>query len=380
MRNCLLFGEVCTRSAALALVLCLGAPPAQAQPGDNTIIDAREALRKKDRAKLVAARATAAAQEHPLALWVDYWELSDRLGEARQEELNAFYARWSGSYVEDRLRNDWLLELGRRRDWANFAAEMPRFRMNDDREVTCYSLLAEHASGKDVRDKALVNWFEQRDSDDGCALMAATLVDAKVLSSDDIWLKLRLSVEQGRARLARSVAALVDKQAAAEVGELLDNPVRYLRRPGAVSGRHHQDLALLAVLRAATGDPEATAALMDERWQAALGPDRAAWAWSVIGKQAALKLSNEAPTYFKRAWAQLRGTPKAAHWSDDTLAWAARSASISGTRKLSVVGTMPPHEAWHPCPATTNAMVKYFTPVCCEMEARFGVGHNSMSA
>ena len=51
-------------------------------------------------------------------------------------------ARWSGSYVEDRLRNDWLLELGKRRDWANFTREFPRFRMNDDREVTCYAILS----------------------------------------------------------------------------------------------------------------------------------------------------------------------------------------------------------------------------------------------
>ncbi|MCK7495608.1 MAG: hypothetical protein MZW92_34815 [Comamonadaceae bacterium] len=44
---------------------------------------------------------------------------------AAADELEAFYARWSGSYVEDRLRNDWLLELGKRRDWANFAPRLP---------------------------------------------------------------------------------------------------------------------------------------------------------------------------------------------------------------------------------------------------------------
>jgi soluble lytic murein transglycosylase len=45
--------------------------------------------------------------------WVDYWELNNRLVEAKTDELEAFYARWPGSYVEDRLRNDWLLELGK---------------------------------------------------------------------------------------------------------------------------------------------------------------------------------------------------------------------------------------------------------------------------
>jgi len=341
----------------LLAALCLSSALPQsacAAPTSDPINEAREALRKRDAKRLSALRNSTRSEQHPLAMWVDYWEIGNRISEVKTEEIEDFYTRWSGTYVEDRLRNDWLLELGRRRDWSAFARDYPRFRMNDDREVSCYWQLTEHQSGKPVREAARALWFAQRDSDDGCALMAATLVDAKVLSSDDIWLKLRLSVEQGRARLARSVATLVDKQAAAEVTELLDNPVRYLRRPGALSGRHHQELALLAVLRAATNDPEATAALMDERWQSALGPDRAAWAWSIVGKQAALKLSNEAPVYFKRAWAQLRGTPKAAQWSDDTLAWAARSALRAGTNGdrwalvLRAIGSMSEAEQAEP--------------------------------
>ena len=37
-----------------------------------------------------------------------------------------------------------LLLLGRRGDWATFATELPRFRMNDDREVRCYALLVQY--------------------------------------------------------------------------------------------------------------------------------------------------------------------------------------------------------------------------------------------
>ena len=44
-----------------------------------------------------------------------------RIKELTVDEVEAFYARWPGSYVEDRLRNDWLLELGRRRDLAEGA-------------------------------------------------------------------------------------------------------------------------------------------------------------------------------------------------------------------------------------------------------------------
>ena len=140
---------------ALASVLALGAPPAAlADAVDDVVVRAREALRKKDQAQLAAARQVVLKVQHPLAGWVDYWELQNRLDTARQDELDAFWARWPDTYVEDRLRNDWLLELGRRRDWANFRAEVSRFRMNDDREVTCYTLLTQHLDGQDVRTAA----------------------------------------------------------------------------------------------------------------------------------------------------------------------------------------------------------------------------------
>jgi soluble lytic murein transglycosylase len=160
--------------------------------------------------------------------------------------------------------------------------------------------------------------------------MGATLVESKVFRADDTWLKLRLSVEANRPRLARAVAPLIDKQATTDVGELLDNPVRYLRRHGSASGSQGSELALLAIIRTATSDPDAAAALMDERWHSALGAERAAWAWAVIGKQSAMRLSIDAPQHYKRALAALPGTPRAAQWTDEMLAWAARSALRAG--------------------------------------------------
>ena len=127
------------RALLAAACLATSAVPAAAQASaqDSTVVDAREAARKRDRTRLAAARAAMEAGNHPLLPWVAYWDLNSRLGEATVDEVEAFYARWPGSYVEDRLRNDWLRELGKRRDWANLARDYPRFRMNDDREVTC---------------------------------------------------------------------------------------------------------------------------------------------------------------------------------------------------------------------------------------------------
>ena len=316
------------RSLGLALLATSLAAPlsASAAPGDGAIVEAREALRKKDRQGLKVARAAAMASGHPLAQWADYFELNNRLAEAQQHELDAFYARWPGTYVEDRLRNDWLLELGKRRDWANFAVEYPRFRMNDDREVRCYALLLEHQSGKDVKDEALSTWLAQRDADDGCALMAATLIDAKQFGSLEVWRKARFAIDANRPRAARQAVALLSTTAASSVNELADNAARFLAKGASAATRPGAELATLALMRLASNDPDAAAFQLNDRWDKALPPDLAAWAWASVAKQAALKLLPDASTHFQRAAQHASRGGAEPDWPDDTLAWKARAA------------------------------------------------------
>ena len=314
--------------SALALLLACGQMPAAvaAPTADTVINDARDALRKKDRVRLSAARATALAANHPLAQWADYWELLNRINEAPQSEASAFMARWPGTYVEDRFRNDWLLELGRRRDFVNFAVEYPRFRMNDDREVSCYALLIDHQSGKDVRNAALAAWLVQRDADDGCALMASTLFDAKQLTAADAWRKARFAIDANRPRAARLAAGLVSTEAAVAVTALADNPALYLQRSATVSTRTGAELATLALMRLGSNDPEAAAAQLTERWDRALPADLSAWAWAMVAKQSAIKLQPEAADHFQRAALRSTTGGRELDWPDDTLAWKVRAA------------------------------------------------------
>ncbi|HUG25007.1 lytic transglycosylase domain-containing protein [Piscinibacter sp.] len=314
--------------AGTAWALCglLAAPAACAQTGDETILEANDAFRKKDKDRLAAARAAAMAGRHPLATWVEYWDLTQRLADAAQPEIDAFYARWKDTYVEDRLRNDWLLELGRRRDWANFAVDFPRFRMNDDREVTCYALLTEHLAGKGVAAPARAAWFAQTFDDDGCALLARTLVDAKVFGSADIWRKARLAIDAKRAPVARQAAALIGESTVAPVQALVDNPARFLARHSARDSRAHAELAALALMRMAGNDPGVAAVALTDRWERALPRDLASWAWASVAKQSAMRLLPEAPDHYRRA-AMLAGRSSGdVEWPESTLDWKVRAA------------------------------------------------------
>ncbi|MDQ6640212.1 MAG: lytic transglycosylase domain-containing protein, partial [Pseudomonadota bacterium] len=309
----------------LALVAALPRA-AMAQGFETTIVDARDSFRRHDRVRLAALRAQAAAERNPLAMWVDYWELTNRINEVQPPEFAAFAQRWSGTYVEDRLRNDWLLELVRRRDRAAFAADYPRFRMNDDREVTCFALANDQLSGKDVRDAGLAAWLAQKDADDGCAFLAATLVDAKQLAPADIWKKVRASIEAGRPRAARQAAGLISDAAGAAMAEIVDSPARYLAKKAGTATRADAELATLALARLAATDSETAAALLAERWERALPADLASYAWTSIARQSAIKLQPEASDQFLRAARVLGKSAREIELSDDTLAWKVRAA------------------------------------------------------
>jgi soluble lytic murein transglycosylase len=308
----------------------LGSVNAVARNADIAL-DAQDALRRRDGARLLALRDIATAQRHPLAPWIDFWELGNRLGAAQQSELDAFYARWPATYVEDRLRNDWLLELGRRRDWANFAREFPRFRMNDDREVTCYALLVEHQSGKlapDFKARAFEAWVAQRDLDDGCNLMATTLHEAKVFGNDEAWRRARLATEAGRPRQVRAAAALAAPTLQAQVANAIDKPALYLNAGATSANRAQAEITTLALIRMAANEPEMAATQLTDKWQQRLPRDLSAWAWSQAGRGAAQRLAPTAAEHYRNAWAEAERAVAASGpaWSDETLAWAARAS------------------------------------------------------
>ena len=121
-----------TLSAALAQpALAQSANPAASAAGDSLLLDMSQAFKRGDRKKL--AQLLPQAKGHPLEPWAAYWDIKSRLGEAAPQEVQDFFVRYADSYQEDRLRNDWLLLLGQRRDWSAFEADYPKYRMGDDK-------------------------------------------------------------------------------------------------------------------------------------------------------------------------------------------------------------------------------------------------------
>lgn len=316
--------------AILTSIIAALAIPAHAQNNSNgpdaVLLEMAQAARQGNKGRL--AQLLPQARGHVLEPWAAYWELRARLDTATPQEVQDFLRRYAGTYQEDRLRNDWLLLLGQRRDWTAFADELPRFRMNDDPQVRCYGLLVQHlregaAAPAGLADEVRRLWLGLRDPDDGCTLAAARLLAETSgphrLKPANAWHKARLAMENNRPRVAAAAIELVSPDALPALAEAQASPVKFLTSRVTVASRARKELVGLALIRLATTDLEQAARLLDSKWGPQLSPEERNWVWGVIGKNAATRLSPDALGYYANV-------SRESDLTDDMLAWKARAA------------------------------------------------------
>ena len=138
------------------------AAPAEITDTDRMFIDLREAARKNDVFRTQQLSSNLA--NYPFDDYVTYFrikpQLFDSAGGARNDygadaQVVAFLNQYQGTALADRLRNDWLLVLGKRKDWARFDIEYAKFVLDDDTQVKCYSLLSKLSQGENPTKLAL---------------------------------------------------------------------------------------------------------------------------------------------------------------------------------------------------------------------------------
>jgi len=326
-------------SATLSAALCAAwVAPAAAQNtsagaavGDSLILEMSNAFRRGDKTRL--AQLLPQAKGHVLEPWAAYWELKARLDQANPQEVQGFMARYAGSYQEDRLRNDWLLLLGQRRDWTSFSAEYPNFRMNDDREVRCYALLIEHvknpAMDASLSNEVRNNWQAQRDAGDGCTAAADRLVGAQNLTPQDVWHKARLALEANRPGAARDAVQIIAPEAMGLVAELNNNPAKFLTEKQLALRKVRKEIITLALVKLAASDTEAAAAQMEGKWAVQLTAEERNWVWGLIGKRVAMRMGTQPASDAMKYFARIS---KDSDLTDDMLAWKARAALRDGSQ------------------------------------------------
>ena len=301
---------------------------------DEVILDMNQAFKKNDKTQL--SRLLPKAKGHALEPWAAYWELRVRLDQASDSEIQQFLTQYAGTYAEDRLRNDWLLQLGRQREWATFTQEYPRFRMNDDREVRCYALSTDAFLSKPETAAELKRlWYAFRDTEDGCTYIAEKLFELKKLESLDLWRKARLAMDNNRPRAAQLALNIESTELGKQAILIHADPQKYLDKRILAITKNRKELSVLALIRIANTDPDKAAQLLEKKWGLMLTKEEHNWVWGVVGKQAAQKLQDNAHSYFNKV-------SRNQDLNDDLLIWKTRAALRSGDWKavISAVDAM----------------------------------------
>ena len=275
-----------------------GSAPANeaARADDDTFLLLREAARQNDsvRANALAAR----LPNYVLAPYVDYYRLKPRLREVGADEIRVVLQRHQGTAAADRLRTDWLLELGRARDWTNFDRELAQAARSDDLQVRCYALLALAARGERVIDEARTLLVNPPAYGEGCAALMAQLAQAGLLTQEELLAQLRLAGETSATGPSRRIALLLgasDTRAA----QAVDVPAVAMAR-GIGSTRAEHEIYLVALGRMARTSLKLATVALDKN-SSKLMPDELAIGWANVALAASIALAPEAAEYWRRA-------------------------------------------------------------------------------
>jgi soluble lytic murein transglycosylase len=312
-------------------LLCLFPSLALSLPGDDKVLAAREAFRNGERVKLGrqldSLRSTdgSAIGQHDLQPWVEYWYLVQRLEDGGDEGVKEFLARpgLSASYLAEKLRGDWLKQLGKRHQWETFQREYPALQQ-PDQELACYAAEGRLTMQQDpaALEEVRPLWFTAADLPDSCASLMGQLIAAGRIDANDVWERVRRLLEAKKLKQAKQA---VEHLPAAQMpsGKTIDaivaNPQRALDKlaPGFAAARPGREMALFAVQRQARNDPVIAAAHW-QKIQDRFSESERGYAWGQIAMQAAQRHLPEA-----LGWYALAGGVRL---SEEQLAWQARAA------------------------------------------------------
>ena len=237
---------------------------------DRLFVELREAAKINDLAKVNVLAPK--LESYDLSDYVVYFQIKPQLydkGAQAKVDTNAdaaveaFLKVNAGTAIADRLRNDWLLVLGKRKDWNSFDREYSQFVLDDDTQVKCYSMQSRLIKGEDPKKIGVEvrnTLLDPQYFGEACPELVQNLVQAGGLSKSEGQAIGRIALEANLETLAKKTGG--------------DDPVA-------------------DIVRRARTEPAQAYKDFDKRaWRT--GKENSAIAWGVIGQNLAKKLDHDA--------------------------------------------------------------------------------------
>lgn len=233
-----------------------------------------EAFRLADQGKL-SVQDTARIADHPLRGWVEATALRRRLATASASEVRDVLRRHDGQPAADWLREAWLLELAKRRDWPGFRAD---YRASTSLDLRCAELSARQATG--ATDAAWIAdgqalWLTGSALPASCDLPFKSLAALGKLDATLRWQRIDLAIAEGQTGLMRFLAPglpAADAARARDYADFIDAP--HARAANWPKDARSRNVAAEGLARLARRSPDAAQAQL-ATLSKALGMDEA---------------------------------------------------------------------------------------------------------
>lgn len=295
--------------------------PVWARNNDEAFASAQKAYDKKNEAALAASLRELQANDYILAPYADYWLMLLRLSQASNESVLDFLNRYADYPFADRVRGEWLKQLGKRQEWDTFFRELPDLR-REDTAVSCYAYEGRALLGDRIAlAEARPLWMVARDQPSNCDDLFDRMIEANILSEDDIWARFRLTLHDDKISVAKSVLRRLPDFNEANlklINRVYENPQRTLERKTiSFKSRYGQELNLYALERVARSQLN----LAEDLWRkydALFKPEDRSYMWGRLALHAARQHD---PRALK--WYELAG---GTYLDEEQLAWKARAA------------------------------------------------------
>ncbi len=293
---------------------------------DQDFLAARDAFAKKDMAQ-VEQLATQIPAQHPLGVYLAYWQLSGRSSTAA--EWLEFADAHPDTPLSERARQEAARFYGALEDWPALRQVTVRL-VKPDRELQCLDLRARlQLRQPGAANEALALWRTAQDLPSSCDRLFADPAMQGALTTGHRIERLRLALETGNLRLARALLAALpyDERPDADLLSLAQkSPEKVIAAAPARAAE--REIQLYALARVAKGNPERAAQIWDGRADA-LTAAQAQSGWGVIGMAAARLLKPEAAAWYLRAHNQLTDTQRL--WGIRTMLRAGRWQDVHQT-------------------------------------------------
>lgn len=287
---------------------------------------------------------------HLLYPSIAYWRLQRSTSMTRDDQVTDFLAAYPGTWLAQRVRAEWLKQLGRREMWPAYLVEYPRLAA-PDLTHQCYARRAELAAGDRRRlHEAIALWFTGRDMPSACDALFSQLIQEGLINREDLWRRQRLALESGNTRVALAISTRLpveDRLSDVVLAQATRTPLKLLQAGIlTMARRSDRETALYALNQVArTSSSQAEAVL--EKLLPELPVAERRYAWGQLAAQAARRHEDVALTWFDRAGGVALAEQQREWWARAALRagrWETLATVIDDMREASQ--TLPVWRYW----------------------------------